>query len=431
MDSRRLQHAGRTFFVSETLPASSLPAQNLDRVLKLKDLILYGIVLIMPIAPILLFGVVQKLSHGHAVTTILIAMVAMMLTAFSYGRMTALYPSAGSAYTYVGRGLNLHLGFLAGWAMLLDYLLVPLICTVYGALTIQRLVPQVPFWAALFAVTITVINLRGIRATANANLAMMVVMIAVVLAFMALATHWLFSAGLGGAVLDPALLRSTYLHLEEHCDRHVRRRSYLRRVRWRQHALGRCRKSAAQHSDRHCIRLLFHRHLRRPADLPGATSLTRFSRAAEPGDRIHGCDEDRRRAFALRCDGHHPDRRESRRGAQCAGRHLTSSLLYGKRSGNRIYGAGRGGRTPTRLPSADFESAASASSAIPAFYRQIDCPSRVASNATLCRRILTGPKSVSHGGLPVARIEVAMSSWILQFAVGSTRYCSSFPSGSS
>jgi putrescine importer len=62
-------------------------------------------------------------------------MVAMMLTAFSYGRMAALYPSAGSAYTYVGRGLNLHLGFLAGWAMLLDYLLVPLICTVYGALT--------------------------------------------------------------------------------------------------------------------------------------------------------------------------------------------------------------------------------------------------------------------------------------------------------
>lgn len=96
---------------------------RLQRVLTLWDLILYGIVLIMPIAPVPLFGIVQKLSLGHAVTTILLAMVAMMLTAFSYGRMAALYPSAGSAHTYVGRGLNAHLGFLAGWAMFLDYLL--------------------------------------------------------------------------------------------------------------------------------------------------------------------------------------------------------------------------------------------------------------------------------------------------------------------
>jgi amino acid transporter len=150
----------------------------LRRVLSLWDLILYGIVLIMPIAPVPLFGIVQKLSLGHAVTTILIAMVAMMLTAFSYGRMAAIYPSAGSAYTYVGRGLNPHLGFLAGWAMILDYLLVPLICTIYGALTVQRLVPMVPYvvWAALFAGAMTVVNLRGIRTTARTNLVFCAVM---------------------------------------------------------------------------------------------------------------------------------------------------------------------------------------------------------------------------------------------------------------
>ncbi len=148
----------------------------------------------MPIAPVPLFGVVQKLSDGHAVTTILLAMVTMMLTAFSYGRMAALYPSAGSAYTYVGRGLNLHLGFFAGWAMLLDYLLVPLICTIYGALTVGRLIPSVPyvFWAALFAASMTIVNLRGIRATATANMVMMIGMVVVILAFIFLATHWLF-----------------------------------------------------------------------------------------------------------------------------------------------------------------------------------------------------------------------------------------------
>jgi len=148
----------------------------------------------MPIAPVPLFGVVQKLSLGHAVTAILIAMVAMVLTAFSYGRMAALYPSAGSAYTYVGRGLNPHLGFLAGWAMILDYLLVPLICTIYGALTLQRLAPEVPYtvWAALLAGAMTLVNLRGIRATARANLLFCAVMFVVVLWFVAQAIRFLF-----------------------------------------------------------------------------------------------------------------------------------------------------------------------------------------------------------------------------------------------
>ena len=122
------------------------PAGRLRRVLTLWDLVLYGIVLISPIAAVPLFGVVQQLSGGLAVSTLLVAMVAMILTAFSYGRMAALHPLAGSAYSYVGRGLNPHLGFLAGWAMLLDYLLVPVICTVYTAITLQRVIPGVPYW---------------------------------------------------------------------------------------------------------------------------------------------------------------------------------------------------------------------------------------------------------------------------------------------
>jgi putrescine importer len=180
----------------QNTPITAASTPKLVRVLGLGDLILYGIVLIMPIAAVPLFGVVQQLSNGHAVTTILLAMVAMMLTAYSYGRMAACYPSAGSAYVYAGRGLNPHLGFLAGWAMLLDYLLVPLICTIYGALTIQRLIPSVPYsvWAAIFAGLMTLINLRGIRATVNANLIMMITMMVVILVFMGLATHWLFAS---------------------------------------------------------------------------------------------------------------------------------------------------------------------------------------------------------------------------------------------
>ena len=167
---------------------------HLRRVLTLWDLIFYGIVLIQPIAPVPLFGVVQERSHGYIVDTILIAMFAMMITAFSYGRMAALYPSAGSAYTYVGRGLNLHLGFLVGWAMFLDYLLQPLINAVWVAETIHGWVHGIPTYAllAVFIGAITFMNLRGIRASALANKLLLALMSVVIAAFVILAVRYLF-----------------------------------------------------------------------------------------------------------------------------------------------------------------------------------------------------------------------------------------------
>jgi len=163
-------------------------------VLKLRDLVFYGIVIITPIAPVPIYGIAQQLSRGHVILCLLLAGIAMMLTAFSYGRMANLYPSAGSAYVYVGRGLNPHLGFLAGWAMTLDYLVLPIVAIVQASLAIQRLVPSVPYaaWVTLFAMLITALNLRGIRTTAHANIALLVGMFAVIGAFLVLAVRYLF-----------------------------------------------------------------------------------------------------------------------------------------------------------------------------------------------------------------------------------------------
>src|SRR5213593_1910465 len=111
------------------------PQPQLRRVLGLGDLVFYGIVLIQPVGAVGPFGLADKMSLGHATATIFIALIAMMLTALSYGRMAGLYPAAGSAYTYVGRGLNPHAGFVAGWAMFLDYLVIPIVSVVYGALS--------------------------------------------------------------------------------------------------------------------------------------------------------------------------------------------------------------------------------------------------------------------------------------------------------
>ena len=174
---------------------------KLKRVLSLSDLVFYGIVLIQPIGAVPLFGLADVLSQGHIVTTILLAMIAMLITAISYGRMATVHPVAGSAYTYVGECLHPTLGFLTGWAMLLDYFVIPILNTIYGAISLNRLFPDVPYtaWVILFAFVITWLNLLGIKATARTNNVLLFVMYAVVFAFLVLAVRFIFHfSGLHG-----------------------------------------------------------------------------------------------------------------------------------------------------------------------------------------------------------------------------------------
>src|SRR5213082_1198098 len=124
---------------------SQSSAPRLKRSLTLWDLILYGIIVIQPVAPMSVFGVLSNRGHGHVVTTILIAMVAMLFTAISYGRMARAYPSAGSAFTYVGQEIHPALGYVTGWGMVMDYLLNPLICTILCAQLALNSAPGVPY----------------------------------------------------------------------------------------------------------------------------------------------------------------------------------------------------------------------------------------------------------------------------------------------
>jgi putrescine importer len=144
---------------------------NLRRVLTLWDLIIIGIVIIQPIAPMGIYGVISNEARGHVVTTILIAMVAMLFTAISYGKMARVYPSAGSAYTYVGQEIRPALGYVTGWAMLMDYILNPLICTIICSKLTQNILPFMPYWALAigFALAFTALNLRGVKTSARIN----------------------------------------------------------------------------------------------------------------------------------------------------------------------------------------------------------------------------------------------------------------------
>ncbi len=177
-------------------------ARKLKRVLKLWDLIIYGIVAVTPSAPVTIFGLAYLMSRGHVINTILFGMVGMVLTAISYGRMAGLYPSSGSAYAYVGYGLNPYCGFVTGWAMLLSYIFCPLFCTIYGSLAFERVFPQIPYvvYTAFFAGTMTFLNLRGVRTTARASEILVGIMMLVLLTFIGLAIRFVV-VGQGAAAL--------------------------------------------------------------------------------------------------------------------------------------------------------------------------------------------------------------------------------------
>ncbi len=174
---------------------------TLRRTLTLWDLIFIGIVIIQPIAPMGVYGVISNRAGGHVVTTILIAMVAMLFTAISYGRMARVYPSAGSAYTYVSQEIHPALGYLTGWAMVMDYVLNPLICTVICSKLTQNIIP-LPYWllAVLFAAFFSGVNLLGVKTSARINevlAAGMMVVVVIFFVFVARTIYGLHQFGAG------------------------------------------------------------------------------------------------------------------------------------------------------------------------------------------------------------------------------------------
>jgi len=178
-----------------TDPGQVASPARLKRVLTLRDLIIIGIVIVQPIAPMGIYGVINNSARAHVVTTILIAMVAMLFTAISYGKMARAYPSAGSAYTYVGQELHPALGYITGWAMVMDYILNPLICTVISSKLTQNILPVVPYWvlAVGYALFFTLLNLRGVKTSARINDVLAAGMSLVVVVFFAFVIRFVWN----------------------------------------------------------------------------------------------------------------------------------------------------------------------------------------------------------------------------------------------
>lgn len=144
---------------------------ELKRSLKLWSIVFLGVGYMTPMVVFDTFGIVAQKTNGHVPTAYILALVAMLFTAISYGKMVKVYPVAGSAYTYTQKTINSNLGFLVGWSSLLDYLFLPMINAVLTKIYLSALFPSIPSWLFVlgFVGIVTVINLFSVNVTANFN----------------------------------------------------------------------------------------------------------------------------------------------------------------------------------------------------------------------------------------------------------------------
>ena len=180
--------------------------QELRRSMTLKDVILYGILFMVIIAPQSIYGEIQIASGGMTPLVYIVGFVAISFTAMSYMRMSKQFPIAGSVYSYVQRGVNPHVGFMAGWLILLDYIFVPSLLLVMVANWGVALIPGSPWylWVVVFVVFNTFVNVRGIQMTKGVDWVIFVIEIVALVAFIAIGTHFVLGGGGAGQLtIDP------------------------------------------------------------------------------------------------------------------------------------------------------------------------------------------------------------------------------------
>ena len=179
---------------------------TLKRTLGLSGVVIIGIAWVTPLIVLATIGIIAQLSNGAAPTAYLITLVAMLFTAYSYGRMASVhYRTAGSAYTYVGKEMGPRLGFLTGWLILLDYFFIPLVVWLIGAAYLSAQFPDVPtaVWIIAFILITTVLNIIGLKVTARANYLLVAFQLLVLGIFVALSIGYFIGEDTGASLASP------------------------------------------------------------------------------------------------------------------------------------------------------------------------------------------------------------------------------------
>lgn len=174
--------------------------QELRRGMGLWDVVLYGVLFMVIIAPHSIWGLVQQDALGMSTLVYIVGFIAIFFTALSYVRMSNKFPIAGSVYSYVQRGINPHVGFISGWLILLDYCITPALLYVMVANWGTMLVPNSPWylWVIVFVAFNTFVNIRGISMTRGIDFVIFAVEILAVIAFIALGCNFIMGGGGAG-----------------------------------------------------------------------------------------------------------------------------------------------------------------------------------------------------------------------------------------
>ena len=174
-----------------TSPPSTNPSiteTGLKRVLGLPSLVLFGLVYMVPLTVFTTYGIVAQISGGRVPMAYIVTLAAMVFTARSYGLMSRAFPFAGSAYTYTQRSFGPGIGFLAGWALMLDYLFLPMINYLVIGIYMGAAFPAIPSWIFILAAIIlaTVLNVIGIISVARTNFLIIALQAVFIVVFIAM-----------------------------------------------------------------------------------------------------------------------------------------------------------------------------------------------------------------------------------------------------
>lgn len=190
---------------AEPAGGSGTEAAHLKRSLRVPSLTLFGLAYMIPLTVFTTYGIVTAQTEGHLPSAYIVTLAAMLFTAYGYANMVRAYPRAGSAYTYTRHSFGSHLGFMAGWSLMLDYILLPMVNYMVIGIYMTAQFPSTPawLWVLIALVTVTGLNILGINLVARMNLVLIAFQLVFVALFIVLALRQVFAEGSQPGLLEP------------------------------------------------------------------------------------------------------------------------------------------------------------------------------------------------------------------------------------
>ncbi|HDS1734716.1 APC family permease [Pseudomonas sp. BP8] len=172
-------------------PSQTACSGRFRKSMGLTALVLFGLAYMVPLAVFTTYGLVTQMTRGHLPTAYLLTLAAMLLTAYSYGRMVQAHPYSGSVYSYTRKAFGSYFGFIAGWTLLLDYIFLPLLSYLLIGIYMSEYFPAIPAWVWVLGSIglVTFLNLIGIESVTRVNWILVVVQLVFIVVFVALSIH--------------------------------------------------------------------------------------------------------------------------------------------------------------------------------------------------------------------------------------------------